>query len=155
MKPGDLHKGLDKGGVFRPQLTSLVDIMVILLFFLIQSFSVEGNLVTPSPDLELPLSTATKPPQSLCSVHITRNNVMVEDLVVTTNDKIQKSSDFLIPDLFKMMKAQRDKCKDTTTAKKLLVQADKEIPFAIVKKVMYTCSKAGFEEFKILVVQEE
>jgi biopolymer transport protein TolR len=155
MKSRDLHKGLDKGAVFRPQLTSLVDIMVILLFFLIQSFSIEGNLVTASTDLELPLSSAKKTPQPFTSVYITQNNVLVDDIVVTTNDKINASEDFLIPALFKMMKAQKAKNSDSLTTGKLLVQADKETPFAIVKKVMYTCSKAGFEDFKVLVVQEE
>lgn len=155
MRPGDLHKGIEQGSVFRPQLTSLVDIMVILLFFLIQSFSVEGNLVTPSSDLELPVSTATKAPEPLCTVHITRNDVVVEDLVVTTNKKIEASGDFLLPDLFKVMKMQRSKIKDTLNTRKLLIQADREIPFSIVKKVMFTCSKAGFEDFKVLVVQEE
>jgi biopolymer transport protein ExbD len=155
MKPRDLHKGLEKGGVFRPQLTSLVDIMVILLFFLIQSFSVEGNLVTPSTDLELPVSTSKKPPKVYSSINITRTNVIVEDMIVTTNDRITASGDFLIKDLFTVMKSLKTKTKDTTNAGKLLIQADKEVPFAIVKKVMFTCSKAGFEDFKVLVVQNE
>lgn len=155
MKPHDLHKGLEKGGVFRPQLTSLVDIMVILLFFLIQSFSVEGNLVTPSTDLELPVSTSKKAPKVYNSINITRTNVIVEDMVITTNDKISASEDFLIKDLFTVMKSLKSKTKDTTSAGKLMIQADKEVPFAIVKKVMFTCSKAGFEDFKVLVVQNE
>ncbi|NLD92391.1 MAG: biopolymer transporter ExbD [Fibrobacter sp.] len=155
MKARDLHKGLDKGGTFRPQLTSLVDIMVILLFFLIQSFSVEGNLVTPSTDLELPLSDASKSPQPYCNLHITQTQVLVDDEVIVTNQKIASSEDFMIPELFKMMKAQAVKNKDSLSKGKLIIQADKEIPFAIVKKVMFTCSKAGFDDFKVLVVQEE
>jgi biopolymer transport protein ExbD len=155
MKAKDLHKGLEQKGTFRPQLTSLVDIMVILLFFLIQSFSVEGNLVTPSTDLELPLSDASKSPQPFCNLNITQTQVLVDDEVIVTNQKIASSEDFLIPELFKMMKAQAVKNKDPLSKGKLLIQADKEIPFAIVKKVMYTCSKAGFDDFKVLVVQEE
>jgi len=155
MKASDLHKGLEKGGTFRPQLTSLVDIMVILLFFLIQSFSVEGNLVTPSTDLELPISDASKSPQPFCNLHITQTQVLVDDEVIVSNRKIETSDDFLIPELFKMMKAQSVKNKDELSKGKLLIQADKEIPFSIVKKVMYTCSKAGFDDFKVLVVQEE
>jgi len=155
VKTRDLHKGLSKGGVFRPQLTSLVDIMVILLFFLIQSFSIEGNLVTASADLELPVSSADKNPQPFCALHITKKQVLVDDIITVTNDKILSAEDFLIPELFKMMKAQKAKNTDPASKGKLLIQADKEIPFAIVKKVMYTCSKAGFEDFKVLVVQEE
>jgi biopolymer transport protein ExbD len=37
----------------------------------------------------------------------------------------------------------------------VMIQADKNIEFEIVKKVMYTCSKAGATDFTILVVNEE
>lgn len=155
MKVRDLHKGLENSGVFRPQLTSLVDIMVILLFFLIQTFSIEGNIVTPSTDLELPLSTASKGPKPYCALHITKDQVLVDDIATVTNKKISASGDLLIPELFKMMKLQGGKNSDPQTKGKLLIQSDREIPFAIVKKVMYTCSKAGFDDFKVLVIQEE
>jgi biopolymer transport protein ExbD len=54
-----------------------------------------------------------------------------------------------------MMQAIKSKSNDPATAGKLLIQADKEVPFAIVKKVMYSCSKAGFDDFKVLVIQDE
>jgi hypothetical protein len=53
-------------GTFRPQLTSLIDVMTILLVFLIKSFSVDGNLITPSDDLILPVPVQTNVQAAVC-----------------------------------------------------------------------------------------
>ena len=45
------------------QLTSLIDIMTILLVFLLKSYSAEGEIFTPSKGLVLPQSTAKKSPE--------------------------------------------------------------------------------------------
>jgi len=43
--------GGHSNGVAKPQLTSLVDMLTILLVFLLKSFSVEGYLVSAATDL--------------------------------------------------------------------------------------------------------
>ncbi len=37
----------------------------------------------------------------------------------------------------------------------LMIQADQETEFNIIKRVMYTCSKAGVADFTVLVYREE
>ena len=147
--------GFDKSGTgtFRPQLTSLVDVMAIILVFLIKTFSTEGNIITPSSDLELPVSTSTKPPKPQWSIEIARNVVMSEGTVIASTNQYAKRDSLLIPELYKWLGAKRRLRADTSS--QILLQCDKEIPYAIVKKVMYTCSKASFTDFSILVLQEE
>ena len=148
------HQG-GVGGTFRPQLTSLVDVMTILLVFLIKSFSVEGNLVTPSKDMHLPVSTSEKPPRPRCTVEITRTAVLADGQVLATLKSIARSDSLLVPTLFSWMKLQRAKCTDSLKPPEVMIQCDREVEFAYVKKVMYTCSKAGFIDFSVLVLQEE
>ncbi len=152
-KSKNLHKSVDGG--FRPQLTSLVDVMTILLVFLIKSFSVEGNLITPSKDMHLPFSKSEKPPRPACSVEITRNYIMAEGKIIAPLESVKKSDSLLIPPLFSWMKIQRAKCADSLKAPDMVIQCDRDVEFAYVKKVMYTCSKAGFVDFSVLVLQEE
>jgi len=142
-------------GTFRPQLTSLVDVMTILLVFLIKSFSVEGNLVTPSPDLELPFSTSKKPPTPTCAIEITRNAIVAEGNVLAELSSFADADSMLVPVLFDWMRLQREKCDDTAKIKEVLIQADKHIEFNIIKRIMYTCSKAGFLDFSVLVFEQE
>jgi biopolymer transport protein ExbD len=147
--------GFDKSGTgtFRPQLTSLVDVMAIILVFLIKTFSTEGNIITPSSDLELPVSTSTKPPQPRWSIEIARDLVMSEGTTIASVKQFAKRDSLLIPELFKWLDDKRKLRADTSS--RLLLQCDREIPYSIVKKVMYTCSKASFTDFSILVLQEE
>lgn len=149
------HFAIDRGehGTFRPQLTSLVDVMAIILVFLIKTFSTEGNIITPSSDLELPVSTSVKPPSPQWSIEIARDMIMSEGTFVASTGAYAKRDSLLVPELFKWLQSKRRQRADTTT--RVVLQCDKEVPYAIVKKVMYTCSKASFSDFSILVLQEE
>jgi biopolymer transport protein ExbD len=142
-------------GTFRPQLTSLVDVMTILLVFLIKSFSVEGNIITPAEDLLLPVSTSEKPPRPRCSIEITRQAVLCEGQKLESVADIAAADSLLIPSLFSWMQLQRAKATDTAEVKEVMIQCDREVEFSIVKKVMYTCSRAGFVDYSVLVLQEE
>ena len=46
-------------------ITSLMDIMTIILVFLLKSYSTEDIQIAPSDDLRLPSSSAQKPPERL------------------------------------------------------------------------------------------
>lgn len=142
-------------GTFRPQLTSLVDVMTILLVFLIKSFSVEGNIVTPSADLQLPVSSAEKPARPACTIEISRTEVASEGTVIVPVAEFARADSLVIPALYDWMLFQKSKGNDTSGAGKVLIQADRDLEFNIVKRVMYTCSKAGFSDFSVLVLQEE
>ena len=149
------HASEEVDGTFRPQLTSLIDVMTILLVFLIKSFSVEGNLITPSPDLELPISTSKKPPKPMCSLEITKSAVLSEGESIALIDQFKDNDSLLIPLLYDWMLVQKGKCDDAKRADEVLIQSDRTIPFNVVKRVMFTCSKAGFSDFSVLVLEEE
>src|SRR5664279_1564834 len=148
-----IPSGHGNSGTFRPQLTSLVDVMAIILIFLIKTFSTEGSIITPSTDLELPVSTATKMPKPQWSIEIARDMVMSEGTVIASTKTFAKQDSLLVPELYKWLEKKRAQRADSST--KLLLQCDREVPYAIVKKVMYTCSKASFTDFSILVIREE
>jgi len=153
MKSQRFSLGSADTGTFRPQLTSLVDVMAIILVFLIKSFSTEGTIITPSSDLELPISTSMNKPMARWNVEISRTSVMSEGTFIAFTGAYAKKDSLLIPELLTWLKNTRRVRGDTTS--QALIQCDKEVPYAIVKKVMYTCSKAKFTDFSVLVVQEE
>jgi len=136
---------------FRPQLTSLIDVMTILLVFLIQNFSVEGNLITPSQDLSIPVSSVKEKPEMMISVQISGEKVMVDNHVVANINDFSSAEEFLIPSLFDRMKEAKGRNSET----KVMLEADRELPFNVIKRVAYTCSQAGFTDFSVLVFQED
>ena len=123
--------------------------------FLIKSFSVEGDIVTPSGDLELPISTSDKKARQVCSIEITRNAVASEGTIIAPLETVAGADSLLVPTLFEWMRLEKAKSEDTAKANEVLIQSDREIEFDVVKRVMYTCSKAGFTDFSVLVLQED
>jgi biopolymer transport protein ExbD len=131
-------------GVTSPQLTSLIDIMTVLLIFLIQNFSAQGDFIKVQPDISLPHSEATTSPLPAYTVQITETEVRVGGVFVVENSAFANSSDLLIPELLESLQREENE-------KRIIIEADKNLPFSIIKRVSFTCSAAGFEDFEILV----
>lgn len=139
--------------MFRPQITSLVDVMTILLVFLIKNFSVDSDVVSPPPNVELPLSTSQKPAQARCAVTVTKSEIIAGDRTVASTADVEKSDSTVIEPLRAMMATLLPNCMiDSSGA--VVILCDKDVKFAVVKKVMSTCSKAGVVNYSILVMKE-
>jgi biopolymer transport protein ExbD len=150
-----LSEGIDNlTDTFKPQMTSLIDILTLLLVFLIQSFNAEGTLVTQSPDLELPVSSSNKTPSPSLTIEVTRGDVVAEGKKLASIDSFKTSKDMLIGNVFKWLIREKSRVSDTTVHKSIIIQCDKELEFNIVKRVLFTCSKAGYNDFSVLVVEE-
>ncbi|MFH0921086.1 MAG: biopolymer transporter ExbD [Fibrobacterota bacterium] len=150
--------GSAEGGapqVFRPQMTSLIDILTLLLIFLIQSFSAEGNLITPSDDLQLPVSSAKEAPKPMLMIEITSKAVMSEGTVLASADSVEHSAALSIEPLYQWLLQKKKTVADTTKNLEVIIQCDREMPFKVVKKVMFTCSRAGYADFSVLAVQKD
>ena len=94
-----------------------------------------------------------KPPRPQWSIEIAKNMVISDGAIIAATDKFSKRDSLLIPELYKWLIGKRNLRADTTS--QILLQCDKEVQFSIVKRVMYTCSKANFTDFSILVIQED
>jgi biopolymer transport protein ExbD len=135
----------------KPQLTSLVDVLTVLLIFLIRTFSADGSPVNPVSSIALPVSVNKEAAKLMTSIEITPQNLQINGKPVTTVAKITESDSLFIPELYEYL------MKNQAIAKKedVMIQSDKSVEFTIIKKVMYTSSKAGAVNFTILAVNEE
>lgn len=147
--------GATDQNVFRPQLTSLIDVMTFLLVFLIKSFSVQGDVITPAADLELPMSISNNPPKNITTIEISKNSISAEGKTLASLPAADSKDPMLVPGVYKWMMLLRNRLTDTTGSREVLIQADREIEFEVLKRVMYSCSKAGFPDFNILALQNE
>ncbi len=147
-------------------ITSLMDIMTIILVFLLKSYSTEEITVTPSDDLSLPNSTASLKPELAVNVVITKASITVDGvelmpIVGNAVDPGQKRA-LIISPLFDRLKELADREKANAERPgyspftgRLLLQIDKDIPFSLVREVMVTAGQAQFGEFKFVVYGQE
>lgn len=146
-RPGSLLQNNQQ--VIKPQLTSLIDVMTILLVFLMTSFSAEANSIVPAKDIVIPLSTSAEAPDIITTLQLSKHSLSAEGVVLASIDQIESSDSMIIPVLEAWLR------NDTLLRKsEILLQVDKELPFSIVKRVMFTCSSSGRSKFTLLVRRE-
>lgn len=145
----------------RLNLTAMVDVFVVLLIFLLKSYSAEGNIMTTNKSLELPVSTSTLQPQLTLTLTVTKEAIFVEDKRVEEVRTIQEGSELFIPSLAQELKYQVERARFIAglnpTVKfegKVTILGDRGLPFLVLEKVMYTCSATDFNEIALAVFQK-
>jgi biopolymer transport protein ExbD len=148
---------------FTLRLTSMIDMMTILLVFLLKSYSAEGQIVTITKDLRLPESTSKTTPIVTSVISITSEWILLDGRpiekiasVLTKNELIiQNLSDELanlrtltegIGDLGGSMMGFRGN---------IAIQGDREITFDLLKRIMFTCGRVGYNNMLLTVMQKE
>ncbi len=142
----------------KPQLTSLVDVMTILLIYLLKSFSSEGEIVTVSKNLILPESSAQKRPELRVTLTVNNSSIMAEDKIVADVQDVLNSEDLIIGGLNSWLQTRREATEKisqysskTKFKGEITIQGDKRIRFRLIKKIMYTCGQQGYNNFSLAV----
>jgi biopolymer transport protein ExbD len=142
----------------KPQMTSLIDLMTVIIIFLLQSFSTEGQIITVSKELALPRSTAKKTPEVNVNIIVTNRYIMAENDKLVSVDEVLNNDDLVVQQLDEWLKQRRElteqiaKYSTKTTFKgNVTIQGDKRIHFRLLKKIMYTCGQQGFNNFALAV----
>ena len=65
-------------------ITSMMDMMTIILVFLLKSYSTQDISVAPSEDLQLPVSTTMAPPEVAVNLVVTKSRIVVDGQEVLT-----------------------------------------------------------------------
>jgi biopolymer transport protein ExbD len=138
-----------------------MDILTVLVLFLLKSFVMEGEAVTPVPGVALPESSSKTPPRASIVIAIFHDSVMLNGEEVATVSKSVGSGDMLITPLAKRLDETREQVteiarmrggKDAAFDGKVSIQGDRDINFAILQRVMYTCSASGYDHISLAVI---
>ena len=157
-------------------LTSMVDMFTILVVFLLQSYSSTGEIMNIPKEVHLPKATQVKELKPAHIVSLTKDSVLLDGDVVADLVQVKGQKDWMIPSLRQKLVAalQEDEVKakknlaDTVksalplaqksaidNSKKLTVQADKDMDFLTIKKIMFTVTEAGAAEINFAVMKKE
>jgi biopolymer transport protein ExbD len=140
-------------------ITSLVDVFVIVLVYLIRSVSSEGSLMTSADNLVLPMSQRSKSPTEISLTIIgDQKHITVDDVVLMDTELVRKQDSLLVKPVLDVLTKKREEerkaevlglIKEATG--KVVVQFDKNTPYDIVTKIMATCGYAGYNNIKFAV----
>ena len=157
-------------------ITSMMDMMTIILCFLLKSYQTTDVTIESSPALQIPSSSALAPIKKVVQLVVTRSQILVEgepilgleqrpnddgDMVSFVADSDKKGQ--LIDDLYNRLLEAAEQAKemgetfdgidDAQFKGQIMLQCDHSLPFSLIREVMYTAGQAQFGEFKFVVIK--
>jgi biopolymer transport protein ExbD len=139
-------------------LTSLMDVFTILVFFLL-FHSGNGEAVEAPKQVKLPESIVEAKPRETVVILVSPEVVLVQgEAVVKTpellDDKVERIAQ--ITDRLEQLKRNiiGISTKTAVQSKEVTIMADKTIPFRVLKKIMSTCTASGYGRISLAVVQK-
>ena len=138
-------------------LVSLMDIFTILVFFLLVNSS-DVEVLQTNKDIKLPDSIAEQKPKENLVVMVDAKNILVGGRKVADVSRILDSSSKEVDGLKKELVylASRSPYRDEKEEEKgrdITIMADKDIPYALLKRIMTTCAEAEYRNISLAVSQ--
>lgn len=161
------NKKRAKKGIMEVDITSLLDILVILLIFLIKSYNSSGVTLNVPKGIELPKSGSESINSPGVLIQVSKDAIWVDSKTVLDTETLPKviydqGGRRIVPLYNELVKKKEEidtLQQQTKEVKKFSGIAnlviDKSLKYSYVKKVMYTAAAAGFKEYKFVVLGQE
>jgi biopolymer transport protein ExbD len=148
----------NKKKVMGLNLTSLMDVFTILVFFLLANSSSSEVLSSPK-QITLPDSVVEAKPRETVVIMVSPEAVLVQGEVVASTPELLKGRGDLVPAITERLKVlERNiigiNTKVVAESREVTILADKTIPFSVLKKIMSTCTHSGFGRVSLAVIQK-
>ena len=143
--------------VAKMNLTSLMDVFTILVFFLLVNSASIEILETPK-QITLPDSVVQEKPRETVVIFISPTEVTVQGEVVVQVAAILKMRTQNIEAVGERLQKVSENViglntKRVAETQEVTILADKSVPFSVVKKVMSTCTSRGYGRISLAVLQ--
>lgn len=145
---------------FALNITSMTDMFTLLLVFLLQNFASSTVEIKPVENLALPSSNTTKNPVLSVQISVSQNEIRVGDKAVAriqnreiaSADVDPQDTNFIQPLFKELLVIAQDPNIKKEEKNQIMLQADQDLPYQTLRKVMYTASMAGFPQVKLITV---
>ncbi len=139
-------------------LVSLMDIFTILVFFLLVN-SGEGEVLPSTRNIDLPESVAEQKPRENVVVMVTAQDILVQGVRVASVDALESNNGPRIAALEKALQQQNRRrvlmdASGNSSAPEVTIMGSKDIPYRLLKKVMASCTEAGYGKISLAVLQK-
>ena len=144
--------------ITKMNLTSLMDVFTILVFFLlVNSGSVE--VMEAPKEVQLPESKVEAKPRETVVIFVSAEEVLVQGkLVAFTEDILNDKENAVEPIMSRLAQLKESVIGANTAAvaesREVTILADKSVPFAVIKTIMSTCTSEGYENVSLAVIQK-
>ena len=145
--------------ITKMNLTSLMDVFTILVFFLlVNSGSVE---IMESPkNMTVPEARVDTKPRETVVIFVSPEDVLVQGKIVARVADILDGEMSTVDPITSRLAELRDNIVGPSTlavagSQEITILADKSVPFIVIRKIMSACTGEGYENVSLAVIQKE
>jgi biopolymer transport protein ExbD len=137
-------------------LVSLIDVFTILIFFLLSN---SGGIETlPSPKaVHLPESIAEVQPRDTLVIAVSGEEIIVDGRRIALVADVLKTDGDMIDALKTELDIQASKVvvleSNKAQSRRVTIMGDKDIPYRLLRKIMFTSARANFSDVSFAVRQ--
>jgi biopolymer transport protein TolR len=148
----------DSGGGGHMNLVPFIDVMVILVVFLLLHTS-ETEILPAAEGVAIPQSVSELKPRETVVVTVTRDTLYVNGRSIASIGEIRASDAPVIAPLKLALQQQAARvlasADGADEVREVTIMGDKSVPYAVLKKVMATCTDADYSKVSLAVVEKE
>jgi biopolymer transport protein ExbD len=144
--------------VEKMNLTSLMDVFTILVFFLLVNSASTEVLQTPK-QITLPASVVEDKPRETVVIFVSLDQVTVQgEPVARVSEILAMDGQNIAPIGERLAQVNTNvigqKTQVVAESREVTMLVDRRVPFSVVKKVMSTCTSQGFGQISLAVLQK-
>ena len=148
----------NKGNKTSLSLVSLMDVFTILVFFLLSNSSSDEVLSNPK-EIALPNSVVESKARETIVIFVSSEVILLQGEPMMATSEALSSKKEIIVSLREELIKQKEKEMNVSTkpkagSKEVTIMADKKIPFKLLKRIMSTCTSAGYGKISLAVIQK-
>jgi biopolymer transport protein ExbD len=143
-------------------ITAMVDMFTIIVLFLIANFSATGDILNMTKDIVLPEASNTQEIQLVPVVMVSAEQVTIDGTIVGRTEDLSREEYLNIAPLEEKLRDMKKKYEDLRSFGNddpeqafkgdVNIQADKAVQFRIIKRVMFSCASAGYNNINFAVL---
>lgn len=136
-------------------IVSMIDMLTVLVLFLLVNSGNMQNLPS-AKSVKLPESIAQKAPKETLVVAVNNEDIIAQGRKVASASEALAADGDLIPGLLNELthQAQRNRNLKQGEGGDITIMGDKQIPYVLMKKIMVTCTKAGYTNISLAVIHK-
>jgi biopolymer transport protein TolR len=140
-------------------LIPLIDILSVMVAFLLV-YSTNVEIVQNAKGIAIPQSSSESQPKQSVVVMVTKDQLFVQGELITTVEEIRASEEPSVDALRAvlerpMLAGDQAATEEAMASREITVLADKGLPYAVLKKVMSTCTAASYGKISLAVIEKE
>ncbi|MEJ2565065.1 MAG: biopolymer transporter ExbD [Gammaproteobacteria bacterium] len=136
-------------------IVSMIDMLTVLVLFLLVNSGNMQNLPS-TQSVRLPESIAQKTPKETLVVAVNNEAIIAQGRKVASVPEALASGTDLIPGLLNELthQASRSRKSKLDDSHDITIMGDKKIPYILMRKIMVTCTKAGYTNITLAVIHK-